>query len=59
MKTQKALLKCALALNFCLKLGWSKSELDDLEKIWWSCHDDNGEIKQVLYQHVSQWSSFN
>jgi len=42
MRTQKALMGCAKWLSHCLDMGWEKSALDGLEKIWWEYHDDVG-----------------
>lgn len=30
--------KCAEWLAACLHIGWKKSDLDWLEKIWWKYH---------------------
>lgn len=35
----EAVKKCARWLQVCLELGWSKSELDFLERLWWKYHD--------------------
>jgi hypothetical protein len=45
-KTQKALVKCAYWLLYCLSIGWAKEELDELEKIWWRYHDRFGNLKK-------------
>lgn len=37
--------KCAEWLSYCLSIGWSKNQLDELEKLWWKYHDENGNIK--------------
>jgi len=37
-KSLKALKLCAEWLVACLEIGWSKSDLDDLEKLWWKYH---------------------
>lgn len=34
--------KCADWLTTCLDLGWPRSALDDLEKLWWKYHDNRG-----------------
>ena len=46
MPTQKAIKKCGEWLAYCLKIGWSRSSLDDLEKLWWENHDDNGRLRR-------------
>lgn len=43
-RTVKAIKKCANFLSECLKIGWKKSQLDDLEKLWWKYHDNNGNL---------------
>jgi len=40
--TQKALRECAEWLAYCVRIGWSKSALNDLEKLWWKYHDCRG-----------------
>lgn len=44
MRTQLALEKCAEFLCHCLKIGWPKQSLDELEAIWWEFHDDFGNL---------------
>ncbi len=34
--------KCAKWLAYCLDIGWDKSSIDGLEKLWWEHHDHNG-----------------
>ena len=47
--TLKAVKKCAEWLATCIKLGWGRECLDDLEKIWWKHHDEQGNLlKSVL-----------
>ena len=43
--TLRALKNCAYWLAQCLKLGWPKSSLDQLEKLWWHYHDEQGKLK--------------
>jgi len=43
--SQKAFRACARWLQTCLEIGWRKSDLDALEKLWWEHHDDNGKLK--------------
>jgi hypothetical protein len=40
----RALQKCAAWLAYCLRIGWQRSQLDALEKLWWEHHDDNGAL---------------
>jgi hypothetical protein len=40
----KALRTCAEWLAYCLKLGWPKSDLNELEALWWQYHDENGNL---------------
>lgn len=47
-KSTRALKECAEWLTTCLRLGWAKSDLDDLERLWWEYHDDYG--KETLPQ---------
>lgn len=44
--TPKAIGLCAKWLQKCLHLGWPKSALDDLEKLWWQYHDRFGRLKE-------------
>ena len=43
-RTIRAQRECTQWLGVCLKLGWRKSDLDELEKLWWKWHDDNGSL---------------
>lgn len=43
----KAIMACGHWLAFCKSIGWQHSDLDELERIWWKHHDDNGNILQV------------
>lgn len=45
--TTRALEMCAKWLSECLRLGWPKSALDDLEKLWWKHHDRYGRLKGI------------
>ena len=45
MRSQKALRQCAEWLAFCLRIGWQRSQLDDLERLWWQYHNDKGSLK--------------
>lgn len=40
----KAKRQCAEWLKTCLDLGWPKSALDDLERLWWKHHDERGRL---------------
>jgi hypothetical protein len=44
MRSSNAIHACAIWLAECLKLGWAKSDLDYLEQVWWTYHDDNGNL---------------
>lgn len=46
-KTFQGMRKCAAFLSEMLRIGWSKSELDDLEKLWWQYRDRNGNLKRT------------
>lgn len=37
--TERAMRKCAEWLAYCLRIGWSRKELDALESLWWKYHD--------------------
>lgn len=43
-KTHRAVKSCAEWLNYCLEIGWDKSQLDALEKLWWEHHDNKGRL---------------
>lgn len=43
-RTHKALKACADWLGYCLSIGWEKSQLDALEKIWWQHRDNKGNL---------------
>lgn len=44
MNTQKALLRCAEWLSWCLRAGWKREQLNALEALWWQYHDRNGRL---------------
>lgn len=50
MKNKK-IKKCAEWLAYCLEIGWDKSQLDGLEKLWMDNHDEFGNFKPQLQQH--------
>ena len=29
----------------CLRLGWSRDDLDALEALWWKYHDEDGRLR--------------
>ena len=43
-QTRVAVVSCAVWLAFCVKIGWPKSDLDGLERLWWKYHDDQGRL---------------
>lgn len=43
-QSKKAILTCANWLAYCLKIGWSRHDLDRLEWLWWKYHDDHGRL---------------
>lgn len=47
MSTTRAKVKCGKWLAYCLQIGWSRTLLDDLERLWWKYHDEHGNFKQV------------
>jgi len=42
--TLKAVMACAEWLRTCLRLGWSRADLDALETLWWKYHDPLGRL---------------
>ena len=42
--TRRAIKACAAWLAFCLQIGWERSKLNALERIWWQHHDDDGRL---------------
>ena len=48
MKSLLAIRMCAGWLSLCIKLGWSKDALDELEALWWKYHDEQtGDFKEA------------
>lgn len=43
-RSTKAIYACANWLSACIRMGWDKSLLDELERIWWQWHDDYGNM---------------
>lgn len=46
MKTKRGIMKCAQWLVYCLSIGYSKSDLKELEKLFWKYKDGNGDLKK-------------
>lgn len=44
-RTQRAIVACGHWLAECLRLGWSRDQLDALEALWWEHHDERGNFK--------------
>lgn len=40
----KAFLTCALVMREMLDLGWSKDDLPELERIFWTVRDSRGKV---------------
>lgn len=59
MKTQRALHQCAVWLAECLKIGWSRDQLDGLEAIWWRHHDDQGRLMPIPRPPIKEESNGN
>lgn len=57
MTKQQALKACAEWLVYCLKIGWSKSALDGLEKTWWNYYDEHGARRTDLCQTMCALSA--
>ena len=41
-RTLEGARSCAYWLTACLRLGWSRADLDRLEALWWEYHDETG-----------------
>jgi hypothetical protein len=41
-RSTRAIVACGRWLAECLKLGWSRDQLDALEALWWEHHDEHG-----------------
>jgi hypothetical protein len=37
-RSNKAIRACAEWLAYCLKIGWKREQLDELERLWWMHH---------------------
>lgn len=44
-RTQRAIMACGQWLAECLRMGWSRDQLDALEALWWDHHDERGNLK--------------
>lgn len=44
MPTARAIEACAKWLSYCLRIGWRKTDLDELEALWWKYHDEQGHL---------------
>jgi len=44
--TEKALREMAYGMSHLLKIGWPKSSLDELERLWWTVRDNRGNVKE-------------
>jgi hypothetical protein len=42
----KAIKKCSEWLVYCLEIGYDKSALDELQKLWWQHHNEDGTLKK-------------
>lgn len=49
--TTRARTACAEWLQCCLRIGWPKSLLDDLEQLWWQYHDKYGNLIVAEVEH--------
>lgn len=46
--TEKGIMKCAEWLVYCLGIGYTKGELDELEALFWKYKDKKGNLKTTL-----------
>lgn len=44
-RTQLGLIRCLEWLAYCLSIGYKQSDLNGLEKIFWTFKDKNGNLK--------------
>ena len=44
--TTKAIMRCAWAMQEMRAIGWPKESIPELERLWWSIHDVDGNIKR-------------
>ena len=42
--SRRAVRACAAWLVSCVRLGWRRTDLDALERLWWQYHDDDGRL---------------
>lgn len=54
MTKRQAQLACAKWLAGCLEAGWAKSDLDELEHIWWRHHDEHGNLRRTRGEQAPQ-----
>ncbi len=52
--TREGQRKCGEWLAFCVREGWNKDELDELENLWWKYHDVHGNITQSAANHAGR-----
>ena len=45
--------RCAQWLTECLRIGWTRQDLDRLERLWWRYHDENGHLIQCVEGNVT------
>jgi hypothetical protein len=50
-RSSKAIYACADWMSYCLKIGWRQSDLDDLQRLWWQWHDDDGKLIDRTDKH--------
>lgn len=43
-RSNRAVMQCAKWLVYCLEIGYSKSQIDALEALWWEHHDEQGNL---------------
>lgn len=56
MRHRDAVKECAKWLAYCLSAGWRRSDLVDLESIWWRYHDKNGNLLQPIPPISTPWN---
>lgn len=48
-RSKRAWKLCAEWLAYCVRIGWSRGQLDALEALWWEHHDGRtGAIREAL-----------
>ena len=43
-RSHRGVKRCAEWLDYCLEIGWDKSQIDELEALWWKHHDEHGNV---------------